>query len=165
MAGRPALPDELHALKGTASKAANVIPMALTGGRPKCPRHLSKAARREWLALVKLLEARGVLDPGAGPTLELYATTKVRWLEAKADVDKRGIQIMVTKTTARGELYEAEIQNPMLAVEQDSAAMIKDLTKSLGLDPSARERVKKVRSVSRSGSPAWYVPPKGNDNV
>lgn len=168
MAGRPALPEELHALKGThQQRENNVIPLALVGGRPTCPKHLSKAARKEWLAAVKLLEARGTLEPGCGPTLNLYAVLMARWLEAKADIDARGLQIKTKKTTSRGEIYEVEIENPMLRIAQDSEAQLQQLTKTLGIAPDAREKVKKVKTVARAGAvlPAWYVPAKDKNDV
>jgi P27 family predicted phage terminase small subunit len=165
---RPQLSDDLHALKGTVPepRKASVVPLALLGGRPKCPRHLSKAARKEWLAAVKLLEARCTLDPGAGPTLELYATTKARWLECMADLDKRGLMVTVTKATSKGDLYEVEIENPMLEIAQNCESALMQLTKTLGIAPDAREKVKKVKAVGRASTlPAWLTQLQGKDKA
>jgi P27 family predicted phage terminase small subunit len=152
----------------TARQAGNVIPLALVAGRPTCPRHLSKAARKEWLAMVKLLESRSVLDPGSGPTLELWATTKATWIEAKADLDRRGLQIEIQKVTSKGELYTTTIENPMLKIVDNCVATLQQLTKSLGIDPSAREKVKKVKGVARAGSnsnkPAWLLKLEAEEN-
>lgn len=159
MAGRQ-LPDELHALKGTVAepRKPNLIPLALLGGRPTCPQHLSKPARRAWLAAIKLLEARGTLDPGAGPTLLIYAVTMARWLEAKADLDKNGLMIEVTKATSKGELYTTTAENPMLKIAENAEAQLLAITKSLGISPEAREKVRKVKQVARAGVvPAWLA--------
>lgn len=157
---RPELPAELHELKGTASKAskANVIPLSLQAGRPTCPRHLSKAARREWFSAIRLMEARGTLDPGAGPTLLIYATTMARWLEAKANVDKNGMMVETTKQTSKGELYTVTIENPMLCIQVDAEAQLMQLTKTLGIAPDSRTRVEKVKAVARPNAmPAWLI--------
>ena len=158
---RQQLDDELHALKGTEARPrkATVISLSAKGGRPTCPRHLSKVARREWLAAVKLMEARGTLDPGAGPTLEVYATTRERWLVAKADLTKNGLQIEITKSTSRGEVYTVFEINPMLKVAENCEAALQQLTKSLGIDPSAREKVKKLKQAARATGtgPAWLT--------
>ena len=154
---RPALTEAEAALKGVASKA-KVVPLVLVGGRPKCPRTLSKAARKEWLAVVKLLETRSTLDPGAGPTLELYATTKARWLECMARLDKEGLMVTVTKATSKGDLYDIEAENPVLEIAQACEAALQQLTKTLGIAPDAREKVKKVKAVARaSAEPAWFT--------
>lgn len=163
---RPELPAHLHDLKGTASQAAkpNVIALATQGGRPVCPRHLSKSARKEWLAAVKLLEARCTLDPAAGPTLELYAETRARWLEAKADVNTRGLLITIQKSTSKGDLYEATIENPLLEVAQTCEAQLMQLTKTLGIAPDSREKVQKVKAVARAGNePAWLLELKAKE--
>lgn len=157
---RPELPAGLHDLKGTASKAnkANVIPLSLQGGRPTCPRHLSKAARREWFAAIRLMEARGTLDPGAGPTLLIYATTMARWLECMADLNTRGLQITIQKATSRGDLYETTVENPMLEIAQNCEAQLMQLTKTLGIAPDSRAKVEKVKPVARaSAMPAWLI--------
>lgn len=160
---RPELPAGLHELKGTASKAskANVVPLALMGGRPVCPRHLSRAARKEWLAAVKLLEARCTLDPAAGSTLELYAETRARWLEAKADINLRGLQITIQKATSRGDLYETTVENPMLEIAQTCEAQLMQLTKTLGIAPDSRSKVDKVKPVARASTiPLWLAKAK-----
>jgi P27 family predicted phage terminase small subunit len=160
MPGRPPLTPEQHALQGTERRVTvpNVINLAVQGGRPKCPRHLSKAARKEWMAIVKLLESRSVLDPGAGNTLELWATTKARWLEAKQDLETRGLMLQVQKATSKGELYMTEAENPMLAISEKCEAQLIQLTKALGIEPASREKVKKVKTVARAANtPAWLV--------
>jgi|HubBroStandDraft_1064217.scaffolds.fasta_scaffold156152_3 P27 family predicted phage terminase small subunit len=157
---RPELSPDLHALKGTEPqpRKPNVIPLALLAGRPKCPRTLSKAARMEWLAALKLLESRGTLDPGAGPTLELYATTKARWLECMEDLNRRGLQIEITKATSKGDLYTITADNPMLKIAQDCEAQLMQLTKTIGIAPDAREKVRKVKPVARASAvPAWLA--------
>jgi P27 family predicted phage terminase small subunit len=172
MTGRPENSMEHIAWTGNARKLSatqlkeraarqegNVIPLALAGGRPKCPKHLSKAARKEWLSAVKLLAARGVLDAGAGATLALYAVTMSRWLEAKADLDARGLQVDVTKATSKGELYTVTEINPMLKVATEAEAQLLSITKSLGIDPSAREKVKKLKdAVAKPGTVAAMFP-------
>lgn len=117
---------------------------------------------------MKLLEARGTLDPGAGPTLELYAETKARWLRAKADLEARGEMITETRITKSGETYDVSVLNPMLRVAENCESQLLSLTKTLGIAPDARERVKKVKAAPARGNdnrPQWYIDSlKNKDN-
>jgi P27 family predicted phage terminase small subunit len=152
--------DAEHALKGTVARPRvnNLINLVVEGGRPTCPRALSKTARKEWRTMLKLLESRGVLDPGTGPNLELWARTKARWIECITDLDTHGLVLKATKTTSRGELYTVETENPMLKIAQDCEATLLQLLKAFGLEPASRERVKKVRTtVGRASEPAWVT--------
>ena len=81
-----------------------------------------------------------------------------RFLEAKADVEKRGMMITVTKSTSKGDLYTTEIENPMLAIQVDAEAQLLQITKQLGIAPDAREKVLPVKPTARPGAePAWMV--------
>jgi P27 family predicted phage terminase small subunit len=157
---RQPLSDEQHALQGTElrSRVPNVISLVAQGGRPKCPRNMSKPARKEWLAMVKLLESRSVLDPGAGATLEMWAITKARWNDCIADINARGLMVEVTKATSKGGIYTVTTENPMLKIAETCEAQLQQLSKALGIEPASREKVKKVKAVARANAePAWLT--------
>lgn len=54
-------------------------------GKPKCPASFKGQARREWNAIVKLLDSAGVLTIADGPALARYCKGWVKWLEMSAD--------------------------------------------------------------------------------
>lgn len=165
--GRPQLSDSIHALKGTQAAPRNrpTVSKTAVGSRPTCPRHIKGPARKAWLEAVHLMEARGTLDEAAGPTLIIYAVTMARFLEAKADVEKNGLMVEIQKATSSGALYTTIVENPMLAIQTEAEAQLLAITKSLGIDPSAREKVLKVKPTPKPGAlPSWYVPPPKEPN-
>ncbi len=157
---RPFVPEHIHTLKGTAQtpRKRETVSAVAEGNRPICPRHLSRSARKAWNEVVRLLERRKTLDEAAGPTLLIYATTMARWLQAKADVDKNGMMVETTKQTSKGDLYTVSIENPMLGIQVDAEAQLLQITKSLGIDPSAREKVLPVKPTPKLGAkPTWLL--------
>jgi P27 family predicted phage terminase small subunit len=162
---RPQLAPEIHALKGTSPEPRKrpSVSEAATSSRPTCPRHIKAGttAHKAWREAYRLMLERGTLDEAAGPTLIIYATTMARFLEAKADVLARGMMITVQKSTSKGDLYDVEIENPMLAIQVDAEAQLLQITKSLGIDPSAREKVLRVKGgagPAKPGSAASMFP-------
>jgi P27 family predicted phage terminase small subunit len=167
--GRPQVADNIHVLKGTAPeprKRETETTTAAVGVRPPCPRHIQGTARKAWLEVVRLLEKRGTLDEAAGPTLIVYATTMARFLEAKADVEKNGMMVEITKATSKGDLYTTVIENPMLAIQVDAEAQLLQITKSLGISPDAREKVLRVKPVAKANAvPLWLAKLQGKDKA
>ena len=157
---RVTVAPEIHALKGTQAEPRKrpTVSSVAESSRPVCPRHIKGTARKAWNEVVQLLERRKTLDEAAGPTLLIYATTMARWLEAKADVDKRGLMLWIKKTTSKGDLYDAEIENPMLAIQTEAEAQLLQITKQLGIAPDAREKVLPVKPLPKpNAAPAWLV--------
>jgi P27 family predicted phage terminase small subunit len=149
---RPKLSDSLHALKGTRARVnqrgehdreqANI-----TSGRPRCPAHVKQnsVALASWKDAVRIMKKQRTLSAGAGPTLAVYAVVYSKWVKATDDVDNRGQILTVTRTTKSGEPYEVEEENPSVKIQTNSERQLLALTKSLGLSPDTREKVRPTR--------------------
>jgi phage terminase small subunit len=80
------IPDELHALRGTAktrpsrAKAETNTSVPFVVGRPKMPRNFSPAEAAEWKRIVKELWKRGTVTRIDGSALEVYCRTFGKWL-------------------------------------------------------------------------------------
>lgn len=135
MAGRKPLPTQLKLVKGTARphrmNPAEPKPVVAT---PPPPDHLDEPAAAKFTEMAELLARHGVmteLDVGA---LARYVVIWRRWLEAEAEVKRRG---PVVKTVG-GNI----IQNPFLAVANKCLAQMGQIESEFGLTPSSRTRVR-----------------------
>ncbi|WP_018000075.1 phage terminase small subunit P27 family [Paracoccus sp. N5] len=135
MAGRKPLPTQLKLVKGTARphrmNPAEPQPVVAV---PPAPDHLDDAAAAKFTEMAELLARHGVmteLDVGA---LARYVVIWRRWLEAEAEVKRRG---PVVKTVG-GNI----IQNPFLAVANKCLAQMGQIESEFGMTPSSRTRVR-----------------------
>ena len=83
---RPKASPEHQAMTGGDHAQPKVTTSANRGGRPKCPRHLSKAAKVEWRRALGELEERKVLTKGDYTLLAVYAEVFARWIAAKTAI-------------------------------------------------------------------------------
>ena len=144
--GRPAKTIRQHLLSGTVPQGKQEFKVSLyEGGRPKIPKHLSPAARREFKRGVQLLEQRGTITEGDLATLAVYAETLARWIAAK---EQLGDQLMITTTIkdTHGEPVIVQRLNPLLKVVQACEGRLLALAKNLGLTPLDRDKVKPTRA-------------------
>jgi len=147
---RPQISDELHRLKGTRpTRAQAPAPSiaAVASGRPTCPAHLSPDARKAWRKAVKILADRGTLSAGDGQLLAMYAELVARWVAAKAEIAAKGLMVVVTVLSNRGEPIEKERVNPALKIAQESEKQLATLGDRLGLSPTFREKVRPAKPV------------------
>ena len=100
---------------------------------PDCPIWLKGDAKREWDRVVPQLAEAGVLTGLDGGQLERYCDAYGNWLEARADVKKRG-------PTIKGPF--GPTNNPNVKRAFDERKEADRLAQELGLSPSARSRVK-----------------------
>lgn len=135
MAGRKPLPTHLKLVKGTARphrlNKAEPRPMVAT---PEPPDHLEDGAKAKFRSMAQMLARHGVmteLDTGA---LARYVVIWHRWLEAEAEVKRRG---PVVKTS-----NDNIIQNPFLAVANKCLAQMAQIEAEFGLTPSSRSRIR-----------------------
>jgi P27 family predicted phage terminase small subunit len=143
MAGRKPLPTHLKLVKGTArphrlNKAEPKPVVAM----PEPPGHLDEAAGAKFVEMAALLARHGVmteLDTGA---LARYVVIWHRWLEAEAEVKRRG---PVVKTS-----NDNIIQNPFLAVANKCLAQMAQIEAEFGLTPSSRSRIRMAEPVETS---------------
>ena len=135
MAGRKPLPTHLKLVKGTArphrlNKNEPKPPLTV----PEPPAHLDERAKAKFIELAKTLARYGVmteLDVGA---LARYAVVWCRWVDAEAEIKKRG---PVVKTAG-----DNIIQNPFLAVANKCLLQMAQIESEFGLTPSSRSRIR-----------------------
>ncbi|MGH6811349.1 MAG: phage terminase small subunit P27 family [Methylocella sp.] len=135
MAGRKPLPTHLKLVKGTAR------PHRLNKDEPKPavsvpepPAHLDEWARAKFAAMAEMLARHGMMTELDAGALARYAVVWCRWLEAEAEVKRRG---PVVKTEG-GNI----IQNPFLAVVNKCLAQMAQIESEFGLTPSSRSRIR-----------------------
>jgi P27 family predicted phage terminase small subunit len=153
--GRPRKTEKAHWLNGTmphAPEAKTPEPdSAAVAGRPKMPGHLSPDAIEAWKTACKLLKAKGTLAKTDAATLEIYCEVKSTWVIAKADVVKRGQLVEEKRYSKSGDPYTVTIINPSVQIQRDSERQLLALTKSLGLAPDSREKVKRAKKAKAKG--------------
>jgi P27 family predicted phage terminase small subunit len=135
MAGRKPLPTHLKLVKGTARPGRlNKNEPKPSAVAPEPPAHLDDRAKAKFTELAQMLARYGVmseLDTGA---LARYAVVWCRWVDAEAEIKKRG---PVVKTTS-----DNIIQNPFLAVANKCLLQMAQIEGEFGLTPSSRSRIR-----------------------
>jgi P27 family predicted phage terminase small subunit len=135
MMGRPPLPTHIKLVKGTAR------PHRLNSDEPKPPlvvpeppSHLDEREKAKFTSTAEMLVRRGVMTALDAGALARYAVAWCRWVDAEAEVKKRGL---VVKTNA-----DFVIQNPFLAVANRCMNQMAQIESEFGLTPSARTRIR-----------------------
>ncbi|MFC0340793.1 phage terminase small subunit P27 family [Paracoccus niistensis] len=135
MAGRKPLPTQLKLVKGTARphrmNPAEPQPVVSV---PAPPEHLDEAAVAKVTELAELLARHGVMTELDAGALARYVVIWRRWLEAEAEVKRRGPVVKA----AGGNI----IQNPFLAVANKCLAQMGQIESEFGLTPSSRTRIR-----------------------
>jgi P27 family predicted phage terminase small subunit len=130
--------------------------------RPRMPKHLSANAVVVWRQTVKLMRERGTLSADTAPTLAIYCEITARWICAKDDLLKRGLQIEQTRHDKQGNEYQVLVENPSLAIAQDAERQLLALQKALGITPDMRTRVlptpESKASAAKPGTVAFMFP-------
>jgi P27 family predicted phage terminase small subunit len=135
-----------HFLHGTVTQAKPDKESVFVAGKPKSPSHLTPAARKEWKRVCTILASRKTQTEGDYATLAMYAEVYSRWVESKAAVAKDGLMVTVTVMDSNGQPTQKEKLHPLLRVVQDCETRLLTLSKSLGLTPDTREKVKQART-------------------
>ena len=142
MAGRKPLPTHLKLVKGTArphrlNKDEPKPPVAV----PEPPAHLDERARTRFTGMATMLARHGVMTELDAGALARYAVIWCRWIEAEAEVKRRG---SVAKTEG-GNI----IQNPFLAVANKCLAQMAQIESEFGLTPSSRSRIRMAEPANQ----------------
>lgn len=124
-------PSAIKALKGTGGASpAEPKPRPV---RPKCPKYLSKIARKEWKRVVPELDRLGILTCVDGAALEAYCNAYANMVEAQTYLNENGWSFVTDKGYVG--------QRPEVAIVNKSLAAIKAFCAEFGLTPSARARM------------------------
>jgi P27 family predicted phage terminase small subunit len=149
----PPLSRDVQKMKGERFTRAVEKPIVSEAGRPRLPRHLCPEAVLAWREAVRLLRKRGTLTAGDAPTLEVFAETKARWIQAKKDLAERGLQITYTVLDKNGQAHEREKTNPNLKIAEFAEKQLLALAKALGLSPDSREKIKPPKTPKKKEPP------------
>ena len=100
---------------------------------PKCPSHLSAAAKKEWKRLAALLMRMRVLTEADGDALEQLVTAIVAKREADKAIEEKGLYTVGSVGN--------EVLNPACRERDSADSKIRWWSTQFGLTPSARTRV------------------------
>lgn len=143
MAGRKPLPTQLKLVKGTARphrmNPAEPQPFVAV---PHPPEHLDAEAAAKFADMATLLARHGVMTELDAGALARYVVIWRRWLDAEAEVKRRG---PVVKTS-----NDNIIQNPFLAVANKCLAQMGQIESEFGLTPSSRSRIRTAAPAESS---------------
>ncbi|ATQ55043.1 phage terminase small subunit P27 family [Paracoccus yeei] len=143
MAGRKPLPTQLKLVKGTARPhRLNPAEPTPSVAIPDPPEHLDAEAAAKFTDMATLLARHGVMTELDAGALARYVVIWRRWLDAEAEVKRRG---PVVKTVG-GNI----IQNPFLAVANKCLAQMGQIESEFGLTPSSRSRIRTAAPAETS---------------
>lgn len=139
MRGRKPTPTALKILRGNPGhRPLNDREPQARPGRPSCPRSLPAEGRKAFRALVRELDAMGIVTKADAVALELLANAYAEWREARDVVEAEG-QTYETVTQAGGRMVRVR---PEVLIAADAWRRIKAMLTEYGLTASSRSRVK-----------------------
>jgi P27 family predicted phage terminase small subunit len=164
--GRPAVPGNLHLLRGNPSKK----PMAALLDEqvrpavaiPECPKHLDAEARAEWSRITPHLEKLGLISEIDMAALAGYCTAWSDYVWASRRIDELNKKAK-DKTGEAGRIWDTpsgykQISVPMQIRNRALEQMAKFLSE-FGMSPAARSRV--TASDPQMGLPGMDKPQEG----
>ena len=135
MAGRKPVPTHLKLVKGTARPhRINHDEPRPAVTVPRAPAHLDDRARARFTEMAEMLARHGVMTELDASALARYAVVSCRWIDAEAEVKRRG---PVVKTEGGN-----AIQNPFLSIANKCLLQIAQIESEFGLTPSSRSRIR-----------------------
>ena len=101
---------------------------------PDPPDHLDERARSKFTSTAEMLARHGIMTELDSGALDRYAVVWCRWVDAEAEVKRRGA---VLKTEVGN-----VIQNPFLAVANKCLLQMAQIESEFGMTPSSRTRIR-----------------------
>jgi phage terminase small subunit len=123
-------------------------PEPLEAGRPDAPPYFSEAERAVWDSTILMIEKRGTLTPGDGPTITLYSTTSVELRTERKLLDAEGRVCTVSRLDRMGREIVIRAVNPRVRIVRDLEKLMLSLVRELGLTPLRRHGVKHARNAN-----------------
>lgn len=137
MKGRKAIPSKIIELRGgtkhTHKKPRNQEPQP-PEKMPKCPKHLNKAARKEWRRCGKLMQSIGIMTDLDMAVFAGYCDAFSQWAEATDKVHTAGMVYQRPNKTLG--------LNPYLRIAREAYDRMIKAAVLLGLSPSSRVSLK-----------------------
>jgi P27 family predicted phage terminase small subunit len=144
--GRPALPTNVHLLRGDDKKNPKRINRSEpqpSGGEVTPPSWLSRKARAVWRRLAPDLEAKKVLTPWDREAFANYCDAVARRAEAAKALQKEGQVIDAPVFNKNGDLTgHRRARNPWSLELRDADAQVQRWGARFGLTPSERSQIK-----------------------
>jgi P27 family predicted phage terminase small subunit len=121
-------------LPGTESRAPRSLQTKATPGIPGMPQWLDAEARAEWRRITKRLDTDlGILSPLDRGVLALYCDAWSRLVKTTRKIRSDG-------ETVKG-YRGSRVKHPAWQVYRETAALLMQLAKELGISPNARSRM------------------------
>jgi P27 family predicted phage terminase small subunit len=146
-----------HALTGTKPEYVTPDTVAVAPGRPRYPKGISAAARKEFKRLCNLLEQRRSLTPGDEELLRLFAVVFDRHQRALEKIAEEGEIKIYYRLDNQGKQVPSERPNLWLKVAQESERFMVSVLDRLGLTPMNRGKVKPC-DVPKEAKPEEHDP-------
>ncbi len=115
--------------------------------KPKLPKYLSPAARKEWRKLLPLLMERGSLTAADAAALAMHCELFSRWLDCQRRITEEGVTQDVTVLDKNGTPVTRTKPHVALRIAQDCERSLRASLRELGLTPASRERVKATKKI------------------
>ena len=134
--GRPAKPTKLHILEGTfrSDRHGDGVEPEPLPGPAKCPKHLSKDAKRVWKELVRVMDGAGVLTQADQWIMARFCSSAVRLWKYEAQLD----QFSPASTT---DAEASLVTKRLYVIIHGETDTLKALAAQLGLSPVARSQL------------------------
>jgi P27 family predicted phage terminase small subunit len=132
--GQRPKPTAIRRLEGNRGKRAwNHAEPVPPDAQPRCPAHLSPAAKKEWRRVAAALHRMGLLSTVDRAALAAYCQAWGRWVEAEERLRETPALIR----TPSGHVQ----QSPWLGIANRQLELMGRYMVELGMTPSARSRV------------------------
>jgi len=133
-------PVELKLIDGTyrPDRANTAAPRPVRTSTMSAPKHLSPRARKQWTAVVKMLDSLGVLTVADAMAVESLCETYADLVEARIAIRDAGGPSYEATTKAGGTMYRAR---PEVGIVSDADKRLRAWLAEFGLTPAARNRV------------------------
>jgi len=150
--GRKPKPTALKLLAGDRRDRINLREAEPDGIAPAMPGELRAEVAAKWDELIGQLRAIRVLSAADGHALAIYCAAYGRWLEANAEIKRRGVVIDTHGGIGKHTVCK---KNPAVDVSSSAEAIMLRVLTEFGLTPSSRARI--PASVSGRDSLAEFL--------
>lgn len=137
-----ALPENVHALRGTRPTRASDEKSSIAAGRPTMPKDLSEDERIAWKEAVKVLSSRHTLTKADGLALRLYAETSARHKALLREIKENGEMVDQPVLDSNGVCHKKRVLSQASKAASTLAARLHALLREFSLTPITRERTK-----------------------
>jgi P27 family predicted phage terminase small subunit len=143
---RRRLSDAEHKLRETLPSPVTVpVQSQIVQSKPKVPKFLSPAARKEWRRVVPLLSERGSLTSADASILALHCECFSRWVACQQQITVEGISQTTTVLDSNGTQVTRTRPHFALKILQDCEKSLRQSLTMLGLTPASREKVRPTK--------------------